>query len=239
MHNDSLRSLSFFRLVAFIKCVKYYLRNEYLRVKTMALKLSEIADIQAGHPFRGKITEDRHSQDSVVQMKDVSPDGSLGQLNWHNLVTARLEGRKSPVWLRPGHVLFVARGGRNFAVHVNEAPMRAVCGQLFFLINVKKGYEDKVLPRFVAWLINSTKAQRYFDADAQGVTQSYAQRNITRKVLEDLPIVLPSMDEQLKMTQLFETARRERATLMALIDNRQNELSAITTEFYLKHAKHK
>ncbi len=199
------------------------------------MKLKQIVNIQAGYPFRGKVVESPAGDACVVQMKDVSANGSLGHLDWDHLVKAELTGRKAPVWLRQDHVLFVARGSRNFAIHVNQTPKAAVCGQLFFLLTIKPEYQNQVLAEFVAWLINSTQSQRYFDADAQGVTQSYAQRNITRSVLENLPIILPSITAQLQMTQLFEAARREKETYLALIANRQQELGVLTAEFYHDH----
>lgn len=196
------------------------------------MKLKDIATIQVGHPFRGKISESETGEHYVVQMKDVSPDGALGQLDWNNLTKTRLEGRKAPSWLRSGHTLFVARGGRNYGVYVDQAPKAAVCAQLFFLLTLQPQHQDNILPEFVAWLINNHQSQRYFEIDAQGITQSYAQRNITRGVLEDMPVIMPPLSEQQKIVGLFATARLEKQALLALIDNRQQELKALTTGFY-------
>ncbi|NQZ06160.1 MAG: restriction endonuclease subunit S [Algicola sp.] len=201
------------------------------------MKLKEIVTIQAGHPFRGKITESKTGEHFVVQMKDVSPDGALGELDWENLTCTELQGRKAPVWLSQGDTLFVARGGRNHAVYINHVPKPVVCAQLFFLLRIEPQVRGKIQPEFITWLINNRQSQRYFEVDAQGVTQSYAQRNITRGVLEEMPVIMPPLEEQRKIVFLFETAKRERQAHLALIDNRQYELNAITTQFYQQFDK--
>jgi hypothetical protein len=114
-------------------------------------------------------------------------------------------------------------------------PKPAVCAQLFFLLSVKRQFAGKILPEFVTWLINNRQSHRSFEVDAQGVTQSYAQ--ITRGVLEEMPVIMPPLEQQHKIVFLFETAKRERQAHLALIDNRQNELNAVTTLIYTNEIK--
>ena len=51
----------------------------------MNSKLTDHADVQAGHPFRGSVPEDPSGNAYVLQMRDVSPEGVA---DW-NVLTRR------------------------------------------------------------------------------------------------------------------------------------------------------
>ena len=80
--------------------------------------LASVCEILPGYPFRGKVPEAEGSDIRVVQIKDVSVE--LG-IRWDGCQATTLTGKKDPGWLRPGDVLFVAKGNRNFAVNVDHS----------------------------------------------------------------------------------------------------------------------
>lgn len=186
----------------------------------MSTKLADYVEVQSGHPFRGSILEDQGGNAYALQMRDVSPEGGI---SWANLIKTSLDGRKSPVWLKAGDVVFVARGMRNYALCLEEIPSPTVCSQYFFLLRVKsKG----LLPEYLAWQINRAPAQRYLAMNAEGTDQV----SIRRGVLEALPIVVPSLEQQHRIVALANAARRERQVLEALIRNREQQLDALASE---------
>lgn len=186
----------------------------------MNSRLAEYVEVQAGHPFRGSIPEDEGGNAYALQMRDVSPEGGV---SWERLVKTSLDGRKSPAWLTSGDVVFVARGMRNYALCLEEVPLPTVCSQYFYLLRVKL---PALLPEFLAWQINRAPAQRYLAMNAEGTDQV----SIRRGVLEALPIVVPSLEQQHRIVALANAARRERQVLEALIRNREQQLDALASE---------
>jgi len=148
--------------------------------------LSDLVDIQGGHPFRGSIPADPEGNAFALQIRDASPEGVA---DWTVLTRTSLDGYKNIVWLRPGDIVFAARGQNNYALCLDEVPVPAVCSQYFFLLRVKS---SALLPGFLAWQMNRQPAQRYFAQHAEGSDQI----GIRRGVLEALPIAVPSIERQ-------------------------------------------
>lgn len=184
-------------------------------------KLSEITSIRAGYPFRGKIKEVPGGRARVIQMRDADPEEGV---RWSGLVATDLPGKRQPDWLRPGDLLFVARGYRHFAVHLAEVPGPTVLAPHFFHLTVRENAE--VLPGFLAWQMNQEPAQQYLRKSAEG-TQVL---NIRRQVLEDLPIVVPSRQKQETISRLNAAWQREQRVLKALADNRKRLLNTLARQ---------
>lgn len=188
----------------------------------MRARLADYVDIQAGHPFRGSVPEDRDGKAFALQMRDITPDGVV---DWSLLTRTSLEAHKNAAWLQAGDVVFVARGQRNYALCLEEVPVPAVCSQYFFLLKVRS---PALLPGFLAWQINRAPAQRYLAKNAEGSDQL----SIRRGVLEGVPLVVPQLEEQQRIVALARDARRERQLLEALIRNREQQLEALALELH-------
>jgi restriction endonuclease S subunit len=150
--------------------------------------------------------------------------GAETGVDWSGVARMALEGRREPDWLKAGDILFSARGNRNVAVCLDQPPVQAVCSPHFFLIRVTGG--KPVLPEFIAWQINLPHSQRYL---AQSATGSYIT-SIRRQVLEQLPLLLPNLEQQRLLVQLAQAARREKQLLEQLIENRQQELDLVAEQ---------
>lgn len=185
-------------------------------------KLSDLVELRAGHPFRGSVPAVADGNAYALQMRDVSPDAGVA---WDRLVRTELDTRKSPDWLQRGDVVFVARGMRNYALCLDEVPLPTVCSQYFFLLRMRSA---PLLPEFLAWQINRAPAQRYLASNAEGSDQL----SIRRGVLEDLPLVVPSMEQQQRIVALGRAARRERQLLEQLIINGEKQLDALAYELH-------
>ena len=194
-----------------------------VQYQKMKIKLNEIADIEAGHPFRGAIPEHEQGDCQVIQVRDIDSDG---QVNWGGLISTQITGRKQPDWLRAGNIIFAARGTRNLATCMPHLDRPVVCAQHFFRITLKA--TDNALPEFIAWQLNQTPLQRYFRQSAQGS----AQVSIRRAVLEQAVIALPSLEQQTKLTQFASKAVKEKQLLTKLIDNRQQQIDAIANNLF-------
>lgn len=183
-----------------------------------SVRLSDVAAVHPGYPFRGPIDEVPDGEATVVQIKNVDAEEGI---DWPSLVRTRLEGRRKPDWLRQGDVVFTARGNRNAAASVETTPDHTVSAPHLFVIRLIR--QDRALPAFIAWLMNQPDAQRYF---AQSATGSYIT-SIRKEVLQQMPLKLPSIEKQELIVRLDEAARRERKVLNALIDNRRAQLNLV------------
>lgn len=179
--------------------------------------LRNLADVQAGHPFRGSVPFVEGGNAYALQMRDLSPSGEVA---WDGLVRTDVDTGKPVQWLEPGDVVFVARGARNYAVCLREVPKPTVCSPNFFLVRIKS---PTLLPEFLAWQINRAPAQRYLASNAEGSDQL----SIRRPVLEALPLALPPLHQQQLIVSLAEAAVHEERQLQALIRNRQKQLDAL------------
>ncbi|KWN06882.1 restriction endonuclease subunit S [Burkholderia ubonensis] len=183
----------------------------------MIQMLRSLADVQAGHSFRGSVPVVDGGNAFALQMRDLSPTGEVG---WDGLVQTDVDIGKPVQWLEPGDVVFVARGARNYAVCLREVPKPVVCSQYFFLLRVKS---PALLPEFLAWQINRAPAQRYLASNAEGSDQL----SIRRPILECLPISVPPLKQQQLVISLAETAVHEERQLQDLIRNRHRQMDAL------------
>lgn len=192
----------------------------------MNYRLSDLVELRAGHPFRGSVPAAAAGNAYALQMRDVSPEAGVG---WGGVVRTALDTRKSPDWLQRGDVVFVARGMRNYALCMEDVPQPTVCSQYFFLLRVRSApLLPSLLPEFLAWQINRAPAQRYLASNAEGSDQL----SIRRGVLEDLPLVVPSIEQQQRIVAFGLAARRERQLLEQLIRNGEKQLDALAYELH-------
>lgn len=190
------------------------------------MKLQQIATINAGYPFRGKIPEAAGSSVVAIQMKDVSLAEGI---HWSDCLPTELTGKREPDYLTPGDILVAARGSHNYAVQVGQAladsGRQAVAAPHFFVVTLKK---KDVLPEFVVWLLNQAPAQRHFEQNAEGTLT----KSIRRSVLEDAPVVIPPLAMQQAIVAMANTLREEQRLIQQLIHNGERTMSGIANDLY-------
>lgn len=193
--------------------------NKDVNISTIA----ELADLQAGFPFRGAIESSADGDALVVQLRDVDPEHGI---SWQSVTRTMLTGRKVADWLRGGDVLFIARGARFYAACIEEPPHPAVCSPHFFHLRIKNPAVTD--PAFIAWQINQPPFQRQLQQAAEGSSQL----SIRRPVLESLTLSVPALADQMRIVALAELARRERHDLEQLMQNRERQLHALAETLY-------
>lgn len=179
--------------------------------------LGALADIKSGYLFKGALSADPLGEVTVVQIKDLK----AGQpIDWQNCTRVAEGHMMREARLREGMVIFSAKGTRNFAWHVHEEPTFAIANSLFHVITVRS---QNVSPAFLAWQINQPKAQAWIDNASAGVTV----QNIKISALRELPIAVPSLEDQQKVEAYERAVSAEKRALVALIENREAEMRAI------------
>jgi len=193
--------------------------------------LQELVDIQPGYPFRGKLPLSNSGDAYVVQFRHIVVGARLIDSTGAGLDRARLTGRKKANFLRPGDVLFMAKGTRNQAAVVGEVPDNTVCTPNFYHLRLKPTVSE-ITPDFLAWQLNHQEAQRYFTACSQGS----AAPSITKAQLAGLTIAIPPMNQQLILVKLADATLLEEHLLSQLIDNRKRQLTALGNR--ILHSEH-
>lgn len=186
-------------------------------------KLGDIAEVRAGYPFRKQIQDRPEGDTRVIQMKNIDEITGIG---WNKLSRTDLEGKRSPDWMQPEDIVFAARGNRNFAVCLDEVPEKTVCSPHFYQLHVRD--TKQILPAFLTWQINQAPAQQYFAVSAEGSMI----RSIRRGILESLPVVIPSMEQQTAIVELDKRVKQEHILLKKKIDNSRAMMNAIARELF-------
>lgn len=190
---------------------------------TTEITLSELMTIQAGYPFRGSIRVIPSGSVKAVQAKDIS---ELGELRDDNLIVTDLTGKRDADWLQRGDLLFSAKGTKHTACYVDKDLHKTTCAPSLFLLRIKPEWDGRINPQFIAWQLNQTPVQNYFKRSAEGSFQI----SIRKAVLAATPIVLPVLATQNTIAKLYAASIKENRLLHQLIDNRQQQLSAIASD---------
>ncbi len=193
------------------------------------MKLTDIAEITAGYPFREVIIEEKSSDIVTIQMKNIS---KRNQILWGECTNTKIQKDNYSKFVQKGDILFSARGNNNNAVLIEEVPhsVRAVAAPQFFILRIKnRNIEPHFLsseiltPEFLAWQLNQRECQNYFKKAAEGsVTKS-----IRRSVLENTPIALLTVERQKQIISMAKILEEENELLSQQIANNRRLMEGV------------
>jgi hypothetical protein len=175
--------------------------------------LKDIAAIRSGFPFRERPVRVETGGCRLVQMRDVNDGyGAIGGDLETVEAPAGWEGQR----LRPGDILFSARGQRNNAAIVCLEMPNAIAASNLHVLRVN---EDLVSPHFLVWFLNlpQTKAR---------LRTLQAGSDIPFISIEDfsrLPVRVPSYELQSQIVDLV-FLQQEEQTLMRMLQTKRAEL---------------
>lgn len=175
----------------------------------MKVKLEDIAILRSGYPFRKAVEEQENGAVSVIQIKDVSKDG----VDWASVSRTELPGSLPTYWLENGDMLFMSRGKNNFAVPLkNVIEGETICTSHMFYIKLKSSH---VIPEYLSIQLNTKQLQEYFTQHAKGA----GKKHISKDVLKNVEIVVPPIQEQMRVVALEELFQQEKALIQDLVEN--------------------
>lgn len=181
------------------------------------MKLNNITQTFAGHPFRGSVPEIKNSGIRVIQMKNIS---SHLTINWASTVESEPVSSGEPNWLMHGDILLAGRGNHNYAVLVDDFVGKALASPHFYVIRIES---ENIWPEFLAWQLNQAPIQRYFDNEAEGTLT----KSIRRKVVEDTEIVIPPLETQEQIINLQTVIHRKKQIYESLLRNQESLMAGI------------
>jgi hypothetical protein len=154
---------------------------------TMRRRLSEIAEIKAGHTFRGKADDPGRTEGTrLIQIKDIREGG----VDAETLSFAALESCKVPNVLVEGDVLFPLRGSRIESMVFPSWDREDVI--TINQVAVIKVGRDFASPEYVSWYLNSADGRKNITSLKVGSVVS----NIGLKDLAGLILPVPDLAVQ-------------------------------------------
>jgi len=183
------------------------------------MKLKMIAEIQSGYINRGKIDPRDDGTCLLMQAKDVAAD----RLSYRTDALVRfmptLSGKD---WfLKPGDILFMSRGARNFSVLIDKLPDSVLAAACFFVVRISN---SMTLPQYLWWYLNQSPVKEYLQRfSGRGVHMPV----VRRAVLESIDIPLPPIKTQKQVSEMTMLLQREQDLYKKLAEKRKNLMTEI------------
>ena len=174
----------------------------------MKIKLHQIATIHTGVFARTTTKGDA----VYLKAKHFDDDGNLiaklhTDLSLNNTIQKHL--------LKPGDVLFAAKGTKNFAALYESNNKPAVASTSFFIIRLENNSQNKILPEYLVWFLNHPSTQKLLKRKAIGTNIV----SISKTVLEELEIQVTDAQTQaiiLNINQLWNKEKKLTRQIEAL-----------------------
>ncbi len=188
----------------------------------MRMRIKKLATVQMGYSFRSRLEVSQTGEVAVIQMKDLRGDNTV---NCVGLAKINMEEVKEHHLAQRGDLVFRSRGLVATSALLNEDPGKAVVAAPLFRIRVTK--PDKILPEYLNWYISQRDAQIFLTSRSKGTVQ----KMISKQVIEDLELVLPSLERQKSIVELAALSAREKKLLHTLANKREQYISTALMQF--------
>ena len=183
------------------------------------MKLKMIAKIQSGYISRGKIDSRDDGTCLLLQAKDVDADLLSYRTNALVRFMPRLSGKER--FLKPGDILFMARGARNFSVLIDKLPDSVLAAACFFVVRISN---SEILPEYLCWYLNQSPVEEYLKRfSGRGVHMPV----VRRAVLESIDIPLPPIKTQKQVSEMTRLLQKEQYLYKKLAEKRKYLMTEI------------
>ncbi len=181
-------------------------------VDTYEVRLGKIANIQVGYQSRGRIEEDLSGDYAIIRSQDFDGAGNL-LLSEAMRFSPKIDPQKYLV--DAGDILVQARGQNHFAFLLENETNKTVASNSFYIVHLKE--HNKVIPAYLAWWLNRTTVQAYFQ-QVQGVSTIPF---ISKADLQNTRIRIPPMETQKNISQLMQLWQREQKLNQQLLEKKE------------------
>ena len=179
----------------------------------MEIYLKNISTIQTG-----LFAKPQADGDIVyLQPKYYSDSGDLTTVLMPDLSSSGISEKRL---LQQGDVLFAAKGNKNFATCFGKHDLPAVASTSFFVIRVTN---KEILPEYVTWFLNHPNTQLFLKGYARGT----AIASISKSVLEDMNITIPSIEMQKRILKIASYRKQELALKKQMEDLQEKYLQSL------------
>lgn len=181
------------------------------------MRIGDLANIQAGYQFRGKVEPDPEGNVGVIQIKDI-PDRR--RLAADTIDRISFEKPVAPYLVAPGDVLFLSRGHKQFATPIDADLQDTIASGYFYILRID---HSRVRPAYLAWYLNQPPMQDQFQQLAKGTHMPF----VSMAEFRELEVPVPSVAIQHQIVALADLAEQEQRLLSELAERRAQLVQTI------------
>lgn len=186
----------------------------------LTVVLGELAFTQLGYSFREGLSADPSAPVRVVQMRDLCDDHVVDLEN-----AARVDlDPPANQWLQRGDILVRSRGESVTSAIVDADVDAMIAAAPLLRVRVTN---PAIRPQYLNWIINQGPSQVYFAKNIEGSNV----KMISRRALEELPIEVPSLEQQEQVIHLAGLAAREKRLVQVIGKHRDELLSHVMLNY--------
>jgi hypothetical protein len=183
------------------------------------MELKNIAKIQSGYINRGKIEPHDDGTCLLLQAKDTDSDGLSYRTEALVRFMPRLSGKD---WfLKPGDILFMARGARNPSLLIQKVPDNVLAAACFFILRISN---SDALPEYLWWYLNQAPVEETLKRFSG---RSVHMPVVRRAVLESINIPLPPFKVQKQVADITVLMMKEQDLFKKLAEKRKYLMTEI------------
>lgn len=198
-------------------------------MKTKISRIKDCAEVLPGFSAKTAIVGDPGGTVQVITGQHLSKDEPYRYQSNHKLLINPAKGSEK-YFVKPGDILFMSRGPKNYAVLIADVPQPAIAPLTFFIIKAKQN----VLPDYLAWYLNQEPARVQLNEIRTGAGTPM----IPRQEFCDMTIPLPSLAVQKRISELSHLQSRETSLLKQLAEETER-LQRLTGQQLLSGLTHK
>ena len=183
------------------------------------ITLEQLVSIRAGYSARTRLTQGRPGGIRVVRPADVSV---WQPVDYSALQAMDIEPRNTGShYLKSGELLFFGRSGQIYSVLLEDVPEKVIAAGSFLVLRVISG-KIVVLPEYLNWFLNSSRARSFL----QNIAGDSAQTVVTKSLLGELEIPLPDLNVQEQIVQTWNLLLKEKELTMERLKLREELVNA-------------
>jgi restriction endonuclease S subunit len=180
--------------------------------------LKNIASIQTGYSFRGRLEYSDCGNVRVVQMKDLSLDNIV---DCSELIKIDMEDVKDHHLAKKGDIVFRSRGiNCTASILLEEIENTVVSAPL---LKIRVNDSKKVSPEYLKWFINQPESQKFLQSRLSGTHGGM----IRSSELAELPVSVPDMKTQKLIVEIAELALKEHWILSEIAKFKNDYISKL------------
>jgi len=178
-----------------------------------------IAKIQSGFISRGKIEPRDNGTCLLLQAKDTDSDGLSYRTEALVRFMPRLSGKD---WfLKPGDILFMARGAKNFSVLIDKLPGSVLAAACFFIVRIPN---SEIIPEYLWWYLNQSPVEEYLNRFSG---RSVHMPVVRRAILESIDIPVPPIEVQKQVAVITTLMMKEQVLYKKMAEKRKYLMTEI------------
>jgi restriction endonuclease S subunit len=180
--------------------------------------LKNVADIQTGFSFRGRLEYSDSGNVRVIQMKDLNSDNIV---DCHELIKIDMDEVKKHHLVKKDDLVFRSRGINCTASILLEEIENTVVSAPLLKIRVADSLQ--VFPEYLKWFINQPESQKFLQSRLSGTHGGM----IRSSELAELPVSVPDLKTQKLIVEITELSAKEHLILSQISELKKDYISKL------------